>query len=95
MISLDCDDWSGVVKELNSSVRDWYVATFPTDSLGPKIPDLTFWDAVGALNLGADIYCFLGDAADSVVRERLFLRIAEIVGCGYNAVYNTWLGGGN
>ena len=95
MIRLNCDDWADVVRDLNVPVRDWYVENFPSDSLGPRIPDLTFWDAVGALNLGADIYCFLGDAADSVVRERLFRRIADIVGCGYDTVYNTWLGGGN
>ena len=94
MIRLNCDDFLPVVDRLNSSVRDWYVREFPSDDLGPTIPPLlTFWDAVAALNIGADIYCFLGDAADSVIRERLFSRIAEIVGCGYDTVYNTWMGG--
>ena len=94
MIRLNCDDWAPVVSALNTSVRDWYVASFPTDDLGPVIPSgLTFWDVVGALNIGADIYCFLGDAADSVVRERVFGRVADIVGCGYDTVHDTWMGG--
>lgn len=94
MIRLNCDDWTDTLKTLNSPVRAWYVATYPTDNLGKSIPvGLTFWDVVAALNIGADVYCFLGDAADSVVRERIFSRIADIMGCGYDAVYSTWMGG--
>jgi len=93
MIRLNCDNWVPVVGALNTSVRDWYCGAYPTDDLGPKIPDkLTLWDVVAALNIGADIYCFLGDAADSIVRERIFKRVADIVGCDYDVVYKTWLG---
>ena len=96
MIRLNCDDWAPVVSALNAPVKDWYCDTYPTDDLGPKIPSgLTFWDVVGVLNIGADVYCFLGDAADSIVRERIFWRITDIVGCDYDTVYKTWLGGGN
>lgn len=94
MIRLNCDDWMDKMTDLGASVRDWYVDAFPTDDLGPKIPaKLTFWNAIAALNIGADFYCFLGDAADSIVRERIFGRIANIMDCDYDTVYNTWMGG--
>ena len=94
MIRLNCDDWTDVVRDLNTSVRDWYVATYPTDDLGPKIPSgLTFWDVVAALNIGVDVYCVLWDAGDSIVRERIFTRIADIMNCDYDVIYNTWMGG--
>lgn len=94
MIRLNCDDWAPVVSKLKDKIRDWYVSSYPTDYLGSMIPDkLSFWDAVCALNIGVDIYCLLGDAADSVVRGRVFGKIAEIIGCDYDTVYNTWLGG--
>jgi hypothetical protein len=94
MIRLNCDDWAPVVSDLNKPIKDWYVKSFPKDVLGPKIPDgLTFWDVVGVLNIGADVYCFLRDASDSVVRERIVMRIAEIIGCDYGTVYDTWMGG--
>lgn len=94
MIRLNCDDWLPVVKELNSPIRDWYESSYPDDILGREIPSgLSFWDIVGALNIGADIYPFLGNASDSVVRGRIFEKVSEIVGCSCDDVYNTWLGG--
>lgn len=93
MIRLNCDDWASTVASLRSPVGKWYMATYPSDNLGKDIPvGLTFWDLVAAMNLGADVYCFLGDAADSLVRERIFGRIADIMGCDCDVVYNTWLG---
>ena len=95
MIRLNCDDETRTIHDLmNTRVINWYMATYPTDDLGPMIPTgLTFWDIVSILNIGADFYSFLGDTADSVVRERIFAKTAEIVGCDYDTVYNTWMGG--
>jgi len=94
MIRLNCDDWGEILLDLNASVRDWYVKEYPEDDRGSKIPSgLKFWDVVAALNIGADVYCFLGEAADSLVRERVFSRIANIMNCDYYDVYSTWLGG--
>lgn len=91
------DGWLFSVGELrNTKVRDWYMETYPKDSLGDRIDDsVTMWDVVALLNagLGGRVYSLLG-VGDSVLRERIFARIAGIVGCDYNDVYNTWLKGG-
>ena len=80
------------VKDLLVKVREWYCGAFPTDILGREIPDdLTLWDVVAALNIGLDVYTILGSASDSVVRERIFRRIAEIMKVHYDTVYSLWL----
>ena len=74
-------------------MREWYTETYPTDDVGLEIvSDVTMWDVVALLNagLGHRFYNLIG-AGDSLVRERIFGRIAKIVGCDYDDVYYTWL----
>ena len=86
--------WFFPVEDLRATnVREWYMSNYPTDDLGPKIrADISMWDVVGLLNagLGHRIYDFL-HVGDSIVRERIFGRIAKLVGCDYDDVYYTWL----
>lgn len=88
------DSWFFNVGEMRmTNVRDWYVKNFPNDDLGPKLhKDVSFWDVMGLLNagLGCRIYKMIG-VGDSVIRERLFARLAELAGCDYDDVYKTWL----
>lgn len=80
------------VKALKTTVRSWYIGAYPTDDLGIEIPaELTFWDVVAALNVGLDVYAVLGTARDSVVRERIFRKIADIMNVKYNVIYDLWL----
>ena len=91
------DGWFFAVGELrNTKVRDWYMETYPRDELGARIDgSVTMWDVVGLLNagLGDRVYNLLR-VGDSVIRERIFIRISGIVGCDYSDVYDTWMKGG-
>ena len=80
---------------MGDNVRDWYMATFPTDDLGGDIyPHITFSNV--ALQLinhpGEDIYDYIG-VGDSLVRERIFEQMSEILGCDYDVIYKAWLHG--
>lgn len=72
-------------------VHDWYMETFPDDTLGMEInPELTFDDVLKALDDKKDIYVTL-DVADSIIRERVFDRLAQLTGMDYDDIYTKWL----
>ena len=74
-----------------SSIRDWYTQAFPDDELGYIIdPDATFADAVKFMAYGGEVYEYLG-VVDSLVREKVFSKIAAITGVEYEDVYDLWL----
>ena len=78
---------------MNDKIRPWYMATFPTDELGARIsPNATFMGAWNSLKEKRDIYAYLG-VGDSIVRERIFGKIASLKKCSYDFVYNMWLNG--
>lgn len=77
---------------LDSSVKEWYVATYPTDELGQELKDnITFEQAYEAVGLGSGFYDVIGESADSVVRERIFGKLAELYGVDYDVIYHKWI----
>ena len=79
----------GVAKRLK--IKNWYKKTYPTDDLGEQIKDdITFWSLWGYMAQGYDVYDVLG-VGDSAIRERVFEKLSEILGVGYDIVYNKWL----
>ena len=79
--------------DLSSSVGSWYVFTFPADEHGIDIkPQITFGKFYEMLDKGADMYAEMG-TADSVIRERCFEKLAEIMNVDYNVIYDKWLAG--
>lgn len=71
-----------------NNIKKWYTAAFESDELGLEInPNATFLGLIGNI---VDVYGYIG-VVDSLVRERLFERIAEIMECSYDEVYNLWL----
>ncbi|MDE6028734.1 MAG: ssDNA-binding domain-containing protein [Clostridiales bacterium] len=77
---------------LQSSVKKWYVRTFPSDEIASTLSDsVTFDDVRRTILDGKDIYATLGGSADSVVRERVFRGLADVLNVDYGAVYNDWL----
>lgn len=78
--------------DLNVAIKAYYMHAFPTDDAGQDIPDgVTFKDFNEYLTTGdyeSAQACFVND---SVVRERLFARLAKITNQKYNDVYNQWL----
>lgn len=74
------------------NVREWYTLAFPGDELAVAInPSLTFDDAIAAVPTGDGFYTALGDAADSLLRERIFEELCNRYGYTYDEVYDSWL----
>ena len=75
----------------NSKVKEWYLKEYTTDELGKEIKDdITFYDIFYALDTYKDFYETIG-VGDSVIRERIFKKLAEIMEVDYNYIYNQWL----
>lgn len=80
------------MERAKGNVREWYMKEYPTDELGPEIKeDATFEDVFEALDRHEDFYDFIG-VGDSIVRERIFEELADIMGTDYDYVYYQWLG---
>lgn len=71
-------------------IKDWYKETYPTDDLGDELVDgFTFYDLFQTLDARKDVYKYLAD--DSLVRERVFEKLAEIMDVDYDYIYDQWL----
>ena len=72
-------------------IREYYLERFPADELGIEINDnVTFDGLFRVLDNYGDVYHYIG-VSDSLVRERCFEKLAEIMGVNYNEIYNQWL----
>ena len=78
-----------------SRIKEWYLKEYSSDSLGNQLLDgTTFYDLFYALDRKKDIYTTLfgsGELGDSLIRERVFEKLAEIMGVDYNYIYEQWL----
>jgi hypothetical protein len=73
------------------NIKEFYLNTYSTDELGVEINETaTFIGLYHALITGNDPYEYIG-VSDSVVRERCFEKLAEIIGTSYDYVYDLWL----
>ena len=74
------------------NIKEFYLNTYPTDELGVElIETATFVGLLDVLhNNTKDVYDYIG-VGDSIVRERVFARLAEILEAPYDYVYNLWL----
>ena len=74
-----------------NKVKEWYLKEYNTDELGKEInEEITFYDIFYALDRYKDIYEILG-VEDSMVRERVFQKLADIMKVEYNYIYEQWL----
>lgn len=72
-------------------IQTWYIWTYPEDELGEDINDgAIFQNLYQRIRSGQDVYEFLG-VHDSVVRERVFEKLAELTNQSYDDIYNLWL----
>ena len=76
-------------KNYSASIKKWYVKAYPTDNLGPELVG-NFAGALKTMANDGDIYDYMG-VGDSIVRERLFTRLSEMLGLDYDHIYNLWL----
>lgn len=80
--------------EINSSVKEWYKKEYPDDDYAEHMKDrITFYDLIGAINSYKDFYKFIfeGDYADSIVRERIFVKLSDLFDIDYDDIYHKWL----
>lgn len=76
-------------KKFSASIKKWYVKAYPTDDLGPELVG-TFAGALETMTKGGCIYNYMG-VGDSLVRERLFTRLSEMLDLDYDHIYELWL----
>jgi hypothetical protein len=77
---------------INNHVKHWYIITFSGCDVGKTLnPFRTFMEVVQCLERGDNVYDFLGGEADSIVRERVFEKCAELYGVDYDVIYDQWL----
>ena len=73
------------------NIKEFYLENFPTDDLGLELNETpTFAGLLNQLIVGGDVYRYIG-VSDSVIRERLFERLAEELEVSYDYVYDLWL----
>jgi hypothetical protein len=74
-----------------STIQSWYLNTFLDDAEGVSLKrNVTFAQAYNCLKSKEDFYEFIG-IADTIIRERIFEKIAELYEIDYSVVYNQWL----
>lgn len=76
---------------MEQKLKEFYMTEFPTDDLGASInPNATFVGLFDTLDFRQDVYDYIG-VIDSLIRERLFSKLAELIGTDYKYVYDQWL----
>lgn len=74
----------------NSSIRIWYKLQYPSDEMGNEIAsDVTFYKLFNYLDSCKDIYELI--PADSLIRERCFKKLSEIMDVDYDYIYRQWM----
>lgn len=78
---------------MNTKIKEWYMVEYPTDELGVEINnDITFEDMFVVLDTYGDVYEAL-NVGDSIIRERVFSKLADLMEVDYDYVYKQWLHG--
>jgi hypothetical protein len=72
------------------NIKTWYQTNFPTDKLGADLNEVTFDEVFNCLDRRKDLYEFIG-VTDSLIRERLFEKLAELAQMPYSYIYDQWL----
>lgn len=74
-------------------IKEWYLKSYPNDVLGTELNDnVTFYDLFIALDTYQDVYKTL-NVSDSILRERIFKKLADIMRVDYGYIYDQWLKG--
>ena len=72
-------------------LKKFYLENHPNDNMGERIDETkTFEDLYDAIKTGGDVYDVIG-IADSLIRDRLFKKLAEVKNIPYIDLYNGWL----
>jgi hypothetical protein len=73
------------------NVKAWYLHKYPNDELGQEINEnITFEDVFRCLDNYGDFYKLI-NVGDSLMRERIFEKFADISGHTYEEIYDKWM----
>lgn len=79
----------------STNIKEWYGKTYPTDDMVSDMRDnVTFLDLFEAMDDYKDVYETIFKnkwGGDSLVRERCFQRLAEIMEVDYEYIYDQWM----
>ncbi len=79
------------LRDMDMNIREFYLEMYPSDDLGVEINENATFDGLfRVLDTYGDVYEYIG-VGDSLIRERLFERLSEIMGVSYNEVYDQWM----
>lgn len=70
----------------DTNVRRWYHKEYPTDPEWKSLEDFTFYDVFYLLD---NYYC--PDFGDSIIRERIFQKLANIMDVDLHYIYEQWI----
>lgn len=77
----------------NTKIKEWYLTEYPDDELGVEMnKNVTFYDLFVVLDTYKSVYDSLG-VWDSIIRERVFSKLAEVMRVDYGYIYDQWLKG--
>jgi hypothetical protein len=77
-------------QKLAKKIKNFYVDTFPNDTEGKRINSkATFGGLLKALSNDINVYEYIG-VGDSIIRERVFGKLANILNVDYDIIYDKW-----
>ena len=76
-------------RQNNINIKKWYLETF-NDDLGLKINENANFNDIDYYEI-RHIYDYLGNDIDSIIRERVFEKLASLLNISYNEIYDIWL----
>lgn len=74
---------------LQQQIKAFYIACFNDDEGGQELKAITFGELLQSLKDDSNFYETSG-AIDSIVRERLFILLANILDKKYSYIYDLW-----
>ena len=73
------------------TIKEYYMDNFPQDELGVELNEnATFVGLLNCLYEGNDVYDYIGEG-DSLIRERLFEKLAIDTNKPYDYIWDLWL----
>ena len=76
---------------MKTKIKEWYIKEYPEDELGIEINnEITFHDLFRVLDTHEDVYEALS-VGDSIVRERVFSKLADIMKVSYDYIFCKWV----
>lgn len=80
---------------MNELIKEFYAKNYPADGMVNDMNDnISFQEILNELikGNGYNIYEIIG-VSDSLIRERVFLGLSEVMNLEYEYIYELWLNG--